>query len=228
MNPNILIVEDDASLRFMLNDHFSGQNWNIQCCEDGLEGLQTFQSNSIDLCLLDVMLPQIDGFTLAEQIRKLDQEVPIIFLTSKNMVEDRINGFRLGADDYVTKPFSIIELTYRIEALLKRSLSKGTSTPKSIIQLSKTSLDVNNLLLTVDQQEKKLTYKEAQLLKLLLSNPNQIVERSLILHQVWNEEGFFVARSMDVFISRLRKYLKADNTLLIENIRGVGYRLKKD
>jgi len=226
--PQILLVEDDESLGFLIKDHLDAQGWNVHLCANGERGLTTFHNYLFDLCILDIMLPQKDGFELAMEIRKYNQRVPIVFLTAKNQTADRIRGFQIGADDYVCKPFSIEEFRYRIEAIFKRSFGTVTSSEKtSLLKVSNTTLDIHNLLLDANGVITRLTYKEGKLLQLFFRHFEKVIERDVFLKTVWEEDGFFVARSMDVFVSRLRKYLLNDGHLRIENIRGVGYILKQ-
>ncbi|MEO1516044.1 MAG: response regulator transcription factor [Bacteroidota bacterium] len=225
MKAHLLYVEDDESLSFVTKDNLELQGYQITYCKDGKEAMTRIKESSFDLCILDVMLPEVDGFTLAQEIRKNDSDVPILFLTAKSLKEDRIHGLRLGADDYITKPFSIEELILKIEVFLKRS--KITSVPKKDqYELGSYRFDYTNLSLTNDSQQKNLTQKEADLLKLFADNPNEVLKRSQILESLWGEDDYFMGRSLDVFISRLRKYLKAEGSLKIENIHGVGFRLK--
>lgn len=221
MKAHILYVEDDASLSFVTRDNLELQGYTITHCVDGKQALETVQKQHFDLCILDIMLPEIDGFTVAQEIRKMNTHVPILFLTAKSMKEDRIHGLKLGADDYITKPFSIEELILRIEVFLRRS--KNNIPPPNVIQISRYHLDYPNLTLTCDNIQRRLTQKEADLLKFLFEHRNQVVKRATILEQLWGEDDYFLGRSLDVFISRLRKYLNRDPNLRIENIHGVGF-----
>jgi two-component system, OmpR family, response regulator len=223
---DILLVEDDESLGFLIRDTLASSGWRVHQFSTGEKGLSAFHQQFFDLCILDVMLPQLDGYALAHQIRRFNQQIPIVFLTAKNKTDDRIKGFQAGADDYVCKPFSIEELKYRIDAVLKRVSGKATTPPDSHLTVSQTSLDVNNLTLTCNGTVTRLTYKETKVLQLLLRHAGKVIERDVFLKSIWEDDGFFVARSMDVFISRLRKLLKPDAGLRIENIRSVGYILK--
>lgn len=223
---NILLVEDDQHLGFMLKDNLEIAGYKVRLCRDGEKGLTAFHNDNFDLCLLDVMMPIKDGFSVAAQIRKYNSQIPVIFLTSKNAVKDRVKGFKVGGDDYITKPFSLEELLLRVEAVLKRVYNHETKADKkNLFSLGIFDFDFNNQLLSSASQSITLTHKEAQLLKLLAQHKNHVVERDIILKSVWENDGYFVARSMDVFISKLRKYLSMDPTLSINNIRGVGYRL---
>jgi len=224
----ILLVEDDESLGYLVQDSLEANGYSIQLCTDGAAGLRTFKEGTFELCILDVMLPVLDGFYIAQEIRKANADVPILFLTAKARQEDRIRGLTLGADDYVTKPFSIIELNLRIKAILKRSVSPVMSaiTNPQKICFGQSTLDYPNLLLTFKGNKLTLTQKEADVLRMLCLSQNNIVKRDTILKTIWEDNGYFVARSMDVFISKLRKYLKSDETLRIVNIHGVGYKLE--
>ena len=225
MKATILYVEDDESLGFVTRDNLEIAGYEITHCTDGLEALGHIKNTTFDLCLLDVMLPEMDGFTLATEIRKRDTHIPILFLTAKSLKEDRIHGLRLGADDYITKPFSIEELILKVEVFLRRSKKIGTLINPSFLKLGQFELDHKNLSLAIAGNTRKLTQREADLLKFLIENKNQVIQRSLILEKIWGENDYFLGRSLDVFISRLRKYLKTDTTLKIENIHGVGFRL---
>jgi two-component system, OmpR family, response regulator len=227
-NARIMLVEDDENLGFLIKDYLDGHGWNVDVYRDGEKGLSAFHSHSFDLCILDIMLPAKDGFDLAGEIRKFDQKIPIVFLTAKALTEDRIRGFRAGADDYVCKPFSIEEFRYRIEAVLKRSgLNSSHQSDRSLLRAGKSILDIGNLQMDCNGKATQLTYKEAKLLELFFRHTNKLIERDIFLKSIWEEDGFFVARSMDVFISRVRRYLKDDPTLKIENVRGVGYVMKE-
>ena len=227
-NLNIMLVEDDESLGFLIKDSLDGLGWKVHLYNDGEKGLTAFRHDIFDLCILDIMLPCKDGYVLPEEIRKYDKHVPIIFLSAKNQAEDRIRGFRIGADDFVSKPFSIEEFKYRVEAVLKRTKGYKTSTDRAeIFKAGLSTFDSRNLMLNANGMVTQLTYKEGKLLEIFFRHRNTLIERDLFLRTVWEDDGFFVARSMDVFISRLRKYLHGDSQLKIENIRGIGYILKE-
>ncbi len=225
VHKNILLVEDDESLGFLIKESLSKAGHHVFLSTNGEKGLNTFHNQSFDLCILDVMLPLMDGFQVAKEIRKYNQHIPIIFLTAKNQTQDRINGFQIGADDYVTKPFSMEEFHYRVEAILKRTY-KEIGVQSQQLKVGESILDVNNLLLNAKGNKTQLTHKEMKVLQLFFRHPDQLIERNVFLKSVWEDDGFFVARSMDVFISRLRKYLRPDTQLKIENVRGIGYILK--
>lgn len=221
---HLLYVEDDESLSFVTRDNLELQGYRITYCKTGRAGLEAFRAKTFDLCILDVMLPEMDGFTLARHIRDFDLHIPILFLTAKSLKEDKIEGLRLGGDDYITKPFSIEELILKIEVFLKRSkiVVQHSFTEGKIGQYHFAYRDLN---LSMGDIKRTLTQKEADLLKLFIDNKGEILKRSEILEKVWGEDDYFNGRSMDVFISRLRKYLKEDPALKLENIHGVGFRL---
>ncbi len=219
----ILYVEDDETLSFVTKDNLELNGYNVVHFADGKSALDQFTKYNFDLCILDVMLPEMDGYTLASNIRKSDQETPILFLTAKSLKEDRIHGLKLGADDYITKPFSIEELILKIEIFLKRKFVNQPATNNT--SLGKFTFDHRNLKLTSEDGSSNLTQKEADLLKLLLDNKNNTLTRESILKKLWGENDYFLGRSMDVFISRIRKHLRPDPRLKIENVHGVGFRL---
>ena len=226
--PRILYVEDDEVLSFVTKDNLEMNGYDVGHCMDGEAGLREFKKEDFDLCVLDVMLPNMDGFTLAKEIRKRNQSIPILFLTAKSLKEDKIHGLQLGGDDYITKPFSIEELILKIEVFLRR---KGLTQMASIDDyvIGDYTLETRNLrLIHSSGGQRDLTQKESDLLMCLIQNKNNILKREDILEKVWGENDYFMGRSMDVFISRLRKYLKEDGTLKIENIHGVGFRLSTD
>lgn len=220
---HLLYVEDDTSLSFVTRDNLELQGYTITHCADGKEALVVIQQQEFDLCILDVMLPEIDGFMVAQEIRKKNAQVPILFLTAKSLKEDRIYGLKLGADDYITKPFSIEELILKIEVFLRRSQVNYPITKSTDLSIGRYAFDYTNLTLSTNGHTKRLTQKEADLLLFLYKNRNQVIKRSLILEQLWGEDDYFLGRSLDVFISRLRKYLREDERLKIENIHGVGF-----
>lgn len=227
MKAHLLYVEDDESLSFVTRDNLELQGYQITYCKDGLEATHALKKDRFDLCILDVMLPKIDGFELAKEIRKKNSQVPIIFLTAKSMKEDKIHGLKLGADDYITKPFSIEELILKIEIFLKRS-SISVPNHKSSYQIGSYQFSYKNLSLQINEDIKSLTQKEADLLQLFVEHENDVLKRSVILERLWGEDDYFLGRSLDVFISRLRKYLKKDESIRIDNIHGVGFKLKTE
>jgi len=221
---HILLVEDDESMGFLLKDSLESYNYKVTHYTDGKSALNNYNKLTFDLCLLDVMMPNMDGFTLASEIRKNDLDTPIIFLTAKAMKEDRIKGLKLGADDYVTKPFSIEELTLRIKAVLKRG--KILQTTNEPISFSTYTLDLDNLILNTESKQVQLTQKEADILALFASNKNSLLKREFILNSIWEDDSYFIGRSLDVFISKLRKHFKTDPTVSITNIHGSGYKFE--
>ncbi len=224
---HLFYVEDDESLGFVTKDNLELQGYEVTHCMDGKDAIDTVKTGSFDLCILDVMLPEVDGFTIAKEIRKYDKDVPIIFLTAKSLKEDKIHGLKIGADDYITKPFSIEELILKIEIFLKRSKVSHFKEEPTNYRIGKFEFDYSNLKLSSDQDDSRtLTQREADLLRLFVQNQNEVMKRSFILENIWGEDDYFMGRSLDVFISRLRKYLKQDEALKIENIHGVGFKLK--
>lgn len=226
----ILLVEDDFNLGFVIQDTLKTSGYSVHLCKDGKEGLQSFNQKDYDLCILDVMLPKKDGFSLAEDIRKTDTKTPIIFLTAKSLQEDKIQGLKVGADDYITKPFSTEEFLLRVEAVLKRTQTVTTEEPenKDVFTINSYSFDYRNFKLTQGDEERKLTKKEAEILRLLCQHQDQVLPRELVLNMVWGDDSYFVGRSLDVFITKLRKYLKGDDKIAITNVHGVGFKLEVD
>ncbi len=224
---HLLYVEDDESLSFVTKDNLELQGFKVTHCADGTAAMERVKNHGYDLCILDVMLPDVDGFAIAKEIRKFDKQVPILFLTARSLKEDKIHGLRLGADDYITKPFSIEELILKVQIFLKRrNIAGNTDKQSTEFNIGKYLFDYKNLELQIADGAKKLTQKEADLLRFFIRNKNEVIKRSDILETLWGEDDYFMGRSLDVFISRLRKYLKQDESLKIENIHGVGFRLK--
>ncbi|MEL7585369.1 MAG: response regulator transcription factor [Prolixibacteraceae bacterium] len=221
----ILLVEDDNTLNFIISDHLQEAGYQVAEAGDGEKAFEIFENETFDLCLLDVMLPRLDGFSLAKKIRSANQLVPILFLTAKSLTEDKINGFELGADDYITKPFSMDELLMRIKVFLRRSqpLDSLFQEIKSC-RVGHFDFYYDNLTLLHQNTSKTLTYKEAQLLKYFCEHPNTVLSRSEILKNVWGSDDYYLGRSLDVFISRLRKYLNSDPEIKIINLHGIGFR----
>ena len=227
----ILLVEDDESLGFVVKDNLEFHGFDVDLQKDGLSAKERFLENGerYDICVFDVMLPKLDGFSLAEQVREIDKKIPIIFLTAKSLKDDRIKGFKIGGDDYLTKPFSVEELILRIEVFLKRSGktdSEDEDNSKTEFEIGKYHLDYKNLQLKLGDDIRDLTQREGDLLKMLVANKNNLVAREVILTELWGEDDYFKGRSMDVFISRLRKYMKDDESITIKNVHGVGFRLE--
>lgn len=226
MKPSILLVEDDINLGFILCDELKAQGYEVKLCLDGIEAIQEFHQKTYHLCILDVMMPRKDGFTLAKEIRVTHSDTPILFLTAKSMTEDRLQGFRVGGDDYLTKPFSSEELQLRIKALLKRVNIKMEEEEEKVFTIGKYKFDSENYILKTSNFEKVLTRKESQILKVLVKFKNQVTPRDIILNAVWGQDDYFVGRSMDVFITKIRKYLKEDPSIQITNIHGIGFKFE--
>jgi len=224
MKAKILYVEDDESLSFITKDQLELASYMVTHCTNGKEAWAAFKKGEYDLCLLDVMLPQMDGFELARNIREVSRHIPIIFLTAKSMPEDKMEGFLLGGDDYVTKPYSFEELNLRIEVFLRRRKIVEEARKESV-SLGRFEFDYPNLNLRTADGEKGLTQREADILYYLATRQNQVVRRSDILEDIWGKDDYFYGRSLDVFISRLRKYLSEDPELSIENVHSVGFKL---
>jgi two-component system, OmpR family, response regulator VicR len=224
--PHILFVEDDVNLSFVTRDNLEKQGYKITTSHDGIEAWKLFQENEFDLCILDVMLPGNDGFSLAKQIREVNRQVPILFLTSKSMKEDRIEGLKQGGDDYITKPFSIEELILRIEVFLKRRMITANNPSPEIYRLGESRFDFANLVLYNNGNQQQLTQKEGDLLKLFCNNRNKLLKREDILKTIWGDDDYFLGRSLDVFISRLRKYLRHETGVSIVNVHGIGFRME--
>ena len=221
-SPKILLVEDDPSLGMLIKDFLGMENFDVVLAKDGIEGFSTYVSGRFDLCILDVMMPLMDGFTLAKKIRKKNNEVPIIFLTAKSLKEDKLNGFDLGGDDYITKPFDEDEFIRRINAVLKRSYKAPEETDCQC-KIGQFYFNHSNLELSLDGTISRITKKEADVLILLCNSRNSLVKREEILVKVWGENDYFMGRSLDVFITKLRKHLKPDPSIKIENVHGVGF-----
>jgi DNA-binding response OmpR family regulator len=225
MNKKILLVEDDSNLGFVIKDNLELKGFDVTLCNNGQEGEDLFKSNGYDLCILDVMMPRKDGFTLAKSIREKNKNIPILFVTAKSMIEDKIAGFQSGGDDYIVKPFSMDELLLRIDVFLRRSSSDSASIQS--YKIGNYLFDYNNYTLDHNGNMKVLTQKEAEVLKMLCESKTRVLKREEILKAVWGNNDYFLGRSMDVFISKLRKYLKDDPSVQIVNYHGVGFRLEE-
>lgn len=225
MTKKVLLVEDDPSLAFVIVDNLKIRGYDVTLCTDGEAGEEAFGNDNFNICIFDVMLPKKDGFSLARIVRRKNKNVPILFLTAKAMMEDKLEGFQTGADDYITKPFSLDELFCRIEVFLRRSADPGKKEGSSF-NLGQYAFDYGNLTLRNQENIKILTQKEAEVLKLLYLNRERVLKREEILKEVWGDDDYFMGRSMDVFISKLRKYLKDDASVQIVNYHGVGFRLE--
>ena len=223
----ILLCEDDENLGTWLSEYLQAKGYQADLCPDGEVGYKFFLKNKYDICVLDVMMPKKDGFTLAQEIRQANAEIPIIFLTAKQLKEDILEGFKIGADDYITKPFSMEELVFRIEAILRRVRGKKTK-ESTMYNIGRFTFDTQKQLLTLDNDPSKatkLTTKENELLALLCAHSNEILQRDYALKTIWIDDNYFNARSMDVYITKLRKHLKPDSQIEIINIHGKGYKL---
>jgi DNA-binding response OmpR family regulator len=224
-NIRILLAEDDSNLGILLQSYLKAKNYQTVLFTNGSTALKAFPGGSFSLCILDIMMPEMDGLTLAGEIRELNPDMPVIFLTAKNQKEDIIEGFKTGADDYITKPFSMEELLYRIEAILRRTSSPSVSKKDGNYSVGGYSFDPLKQMLAFGDLTIKLTTKESELLELLCRHGNEILERNYALKTIWIDDNYFNARSMDVYITRLRKYLKKDPSVKILNVHGRGYKL---
>ena len=225
MDKKILLAEDDSNLGILLRNYLAAKNYETTLFMTGRSALEAFSAGLFDLCLLDIMMPEMDGLALAKAIRNSDPAIPIIFLTAKNQEENIIEGFKTGADDYITKPFSMEELLYRIEAIFRRTTGTVRGKDDRLYHIGEYLFDSKRQLLTFRDQQISLTTKESELLELLSRHKNEILERNYALKSIWIDDNYFNARSMDVYITRLRKYLKKDPAVKILNIHGKGYRL---
>lgn len=220
----ILLAEDDENLGMLLREYLMAKGYNTDLVPDGVAGYEAFNKAKYDLCIFDVMMPKKDGFTLAKEIRMINSETPIIFLTAKSLKEDILEGFKIGADDYLTKPFSMEELLFRIEAILRRT--SGTKAKEQLTYvLGRYTFDTQKQTLSDVDKSVKLTTKESELLKLLCAHQNDVLERNYALKKIWIDDNYFNARSMDVYITKLRKHLKEEPNVEIINIHGKGYKL---
>lgn len=215
----ILLAEDDLNLGMLLVDYLETEGFDVKLCKDGELALKAFEAQNFDLCLLDVMMPKLDGFSVAKEIRTKDKNIPVIFITAKSLKEDKLKGYDLGADDYITKPFDEEELLWKIKAVIRR-LPENKS---ELISIGKYTFDFNNQSLSINGNAKRITEKESEILKYLNSHRNCVVKREDLLKDIWGENDYFFGRSLDVFITKIRKYLKDDSELSIENVFGVGF-----
>lgn len=220
----ILLAEDDNNLGLLLESFIKAKGFKVDLARDGKQALEKFNQDTYHFIILDVMMPEIDGFTVAKEIRQIDAKIPILFLTAKSMKEDKLEGFAIGADDYLTKPFSMEELVARIEAILKRT-NTDDSPLDDTFTIGRFTFDPQKRIINIDGEENKLTTKESQLLKLLAKNKNQILDRQAALRAIWGDDNYFNGRSMDVYIAKLRKILKEDENIEIMNIHGKGFKL---
>ena len=220
----IFLCEDDENLGMLLREYLQAKGYVADLFPDGDAGYKAFLKNKYDICVFDVMMPKKDGFTLAQEVRSANSEIPIIFLTAKTLKEDILEGFKIGADDYITKPFSMEELTFRVEAILRRVRGKKNR-ETNVYKIGKFTFDIQKQILSINGEQTKLTTKESELLNLLCSHANDVLNRDFALKTIWIDDNYFNARSMDVYITKLRKHLKADPAIEIINIHGKGYKL---
>lgn len=221
----LLLAEDDENLGLLLKEYLVAKGYDADLYPDGEAAYKGFMREHYDICILDIMMPKKDGFTLAKEIRMVNQDIPVIFLTAKNMKEDVLEGFKIGADDYITKPFSMEELIMRIEAILRRTSQESQGNAQPVFTLGKFTFDTRKQTLSEGDNVVKLTTKESDLLKLLCQNANKILERNYALRSIWIDDNYFNARSMDVYITKLRKHLKEEPSVEIINVHGKGYKL---
>lgn len=228
MKIKILLVEDDTSLGFIISDQLRAEGYQVTLCSDGSEGFQRFMDDDYHMCICDVMMPKKDGFSLAKDIRKINPTIPILFLSAKSSDEDKVMGFKSGGDDYLTKPFNAEELSLRVQAMLRRVNIQSVKNEEDNFKIGEYTIDTVNHILRHPEFEKVLTKKEEQILVILSKFKNQVVSREMVLNGVWGNDDYFVGRSLDVFISKLRKYLKYDKKIQIINVHGVGFKLEAE
>jgi two-component system OmpR family response regulator len=223
---NVLLTEDDPNLGMLLREYLNAKGYETTLADNGKKGYDEFSKGGFDICILDVMMPVKDGFTLAEEIRQTDKHIPIIFLTAKSMKDDKLRGFGVGADDYITKPFSMDELLMRMQAVLRRSLPEtATAKKKAVLTVGNFTFDYDRQTLEIDGEEKRLTTKEADLLHMLCENRYDVLDRNYALNKIWGDDNYFNSRSMDVYIAKLRKYLSLDPEVELVNVHGKGFKL---
>tara|TARA_R110002050_G_scaffold213131_1_gene349339 strand:+ start:1510 stop:2211 length:702 start_codon:yes stop_codon:yes gene_type:complete len=226
-NKHILLAEDDADFGSILKQYLEVSGFSVEWTKDGEEALEVFTKSNFNICVLDVMMPKLDGFSLAEKIIEINPEIPFVFLTARKMKEDKLKGLKLGADDYIVKPFEADELVLRLNNILKRAQKTSTIINKEeILDIGNYQFNTKRLELKVDNNIQKLTEKEGELIQFLFQHKNQLLKREEILKAVWQNDDFFTGRSMDVFISRIRKYFKEDKSISIESTRGIGLEFK--
>lgn len=228
--PHLLLVEDESALGLLLKENLRLAGFNIKLCKDGAEGWDTFRTERFDLCILDVNMPKKNGFELAADIRNANKLVPIIFLTANSAEEDKLKGFEIGGDEYITKPFSTQELIARIKAIIKRTqfVQPEITTERSVFEAGNTRVDYTHHLITINESEKRISTTEAELLKLFITHKNNLLTRNNILLAVWGRDDFYTARNLDVYINKLRKLLKEDTSIEIVNIHGSGFKLAEN
>ena len=226
MEARVLLAEDDRNLGTILKAYLEAKGFPTTLCVNGDEAYNNFLKSEFDFCIFDVMMPVKDGFTLAKDIRKTNRKIPILFLTAKSLQDDKLTGFQVGADDYITKPFSMEELLVRMKAILRRTEpAMKPEHENKVFKLGRYTFELNRQILRFDDEEQKLTSKESMLLLILCENENEVVDRSVALKKVWDDDSYFNARSMDVYVAKLRKFLKKDETVQIINVHGIGFRL---
>lgn len=221
----ILLAEDDINLGQLLQSFLKSKGFSVSLAQNGQIAFDKFSKNEYDFCIFDVMMPEMDGFTLAKEVREIDKQVPILFLTAKSMKNDKLEGFAVGADDYLTKPFAMEELLARINAILRRTESVITENQQDEVMIGSIKYEPDFRLLHLENEVKKLTTKENQLLQLLVKNKNEILDRNATLRAIWGDDNYFNGRSMDVYIAKLRKLLKEDPSIEIMNVHGKGFKL---
>jgi DNA-binding response OmpR family regulator len=224
-NIKILLVEDDSNLSTILSEYLSIKGFEVKQAFNGEEGLCAFNSAKFDICLIDIMMPKMDGFTLAKKIHSINKNIPFLFLTAKSMLEDKLEAFKIGADDYITKPFSTEELIFRIKAILNRTGIYLQKDDKSEYSIGAYHFSFSRRILVYKDFQQKLTQRESELLRMLCQHENELLERSATLTKIWRDDSYFNSRSMDVYITKLRRYLKLDQSIELQNIHGIGYKL---
>ncbi len=221
--PFILLAEDDLNLGMLLVDYLESEGFQVKLCKDGELALKAYSAGTFSICLLDIMMPKMDGFALAKEIRKKDEQIPIIFISAKSLKDDKWKGYDLGADDYICKPFDEEELLWKIKALIRRMPTTEVNLDHQIFEIGNYTFNFNNQSLLFAGNEKRITEKESEILNYLCKHPNQIIKRELMLKELWGSPDYFLGRSLDVFITKIRKYLKDDPSLSIENVFKVGF-----
>lgn len=219
----ILLAEDDLNLGVLLVDYLEAEGFEVKLCKDGEWALKAFKEQLFDLCLLDVMMPKLDGFSLAKEIRQQDKTIPILFITAKSLKEDKLKGYGLGADDYITKPFDEEELLWKIKAVIRRMPENTITVENKIVSIGNYLFDAGNQSLSIHGRMKRITEKESEILRYLSEHRNHVIKREDLLKELWGENDYFLGRSLDVFITKIRKYLKEDTRITIENVFGVGF-----
>jgi DNA-binding response OmpR family regulator len=218
----ILLAEDDLNLGVLLVDYLEAEGFDVKLCRNGALALKAFRENNFDLCLLDVMMPELDGFSLAKIIKEKSKNIPVIFITARSLKEDKLKGYDLGADDYITKPFDEEELLWKIKAVIRRSENKRDN-KSEILNIGNYRFDLNKRLLSIEGRNKRVTEKESEIIKYLYERRNRLIKREEMLKDLWGENDYFLGRSLDVFITKIRKYLGEDKRINVENVFGSGF-----